>query len=66
MNSRQTFFIKKDGKEEVNFEAEHLPARLDLDYYIIFKQNGVFVKIGLYELKRIMRIANKNIKEMIL
>ncbi len=58
--TKQTFY----NGDTPDFEAEHEPKYLDMDYFITFRQNGKEVRVCLYNLKSVMRTANKNIKEI--
>ena len=66
--TKQTFQFKdKDtGTFKDDVTAEHETALLNIDYFVTLTDNktGQKVRICLYNLKSIMRTANKNIKEI--
>lgn len=61
ITGKQTF--KNSGRADL--EVSHAPRRFKHEYLMTFEQGGNKVSLDLLDLKRINRVANKNIKELI-
>jgi len=60
LTSKQVF--KNKGRDDL--EVEHRPSKLALEYLLVMRQGGNTITLDVYDLKRISRVANKNIKEL--
>ena len=60
ITSKQVF----KNKDRADLEVSHAPKLITAEYIITLEQANHTITLDIYDLKRISRVANKNIKEL--